>query len=121
MVYTAGTLSLAMLEIIVHLEFKEALKQYRAIPVEVQESTILSVDLGGLPEGWNAAVPQPSTQLLGNRWLTEQASAVLKVPSVIVPVEYNYLLNPVHPAWGEMKFGKPVDLPLDPRVMEKLR
>jgi RES domain-containing protein len=120
-VYSAGSLSLALLEIIVHLEFKEALKLYKAIPVDVPEELIRSVEGATLPEGWNKPVPIPVTRLIGNAWIKDQPSPVLKVPSAIVPVEYNYLMNPVHPEINRAKVGDPIDLPLDSRVIEKLK
>jgi len=120
-VYTAGSLSLAMLEIIVHLEFKEALKLYKAIPVAMKASEVEAVGLAGLPDGWNGAVPQPHTMLAGNHWIRGLSSPVLRVPSAIVPTESNYLLNPAHPGFRTLDIGEPVDLPVDPRVLGKLK
>ncbi len=119
-VYTAGSLSLALLEIIVHLEFKEALKRYVAIPVEIPDGLSQSIDPAKLPDGWSANPPQSSTQFVGNCWQEGMSSAVLKVPSVIVPSEFNYLLNPAHPDFPRIKLGDPIGLPVDPRVLEKL-
>ncbi len=120
-VYTAGSLSLALLEIIVHLEFKEALRLFKAIPVAVPESAMTAVDPVALPAGWNGPVPHPATQLTGNRWLRSGSSAVLRVPSAIVPIESNLLINPAHPDFQLLAIGQPVDLPLDPRVLDKLK
>ena len=119
-VYTAGSLSLALLEIIVHLEFKEALKLYKAIPVEIPENLLQSIDPAKLPEGWGASPPQSGTQFIGNCWMEQQASAALKVPSAIVPNESNYLLNPTHSDFAQIKLGAPIDLPVDPRVLARL-
>ena len=119
-VYTAGSLSLALLEIIVHLEFKEALKLYKAIPVEIPEALLLVIDPSRLLDGWSASPPQSCTQFIGNCWVEGMASAVLKVPSAIIPNEFNYLLNPAHPEFGQIKPGAPIDLPIDPRVFDKL-
>ena len=119
-VYTAGSLSLALLEIIVHLEFKEALKFYKAIPVGIPESLLQTIDPDKLPDSWSASPPQSCTQFIGNCWMEQHASAVLKVPSAIVPNESNYLLNPAHPEFDRIKIGSPIDLPVDPRVFDKL-
>lgn len=119
-VYAAGSLSLALLEIIVHLEFKEALKRYKAIPIEIPESLLQAIDPARLLDGWSASPPQSSTQFIGNCWVKAQASAVLKVPSAIIPNESNYLLNPGHPDFKKIEIGAPIDLPVDPRVFEKL-
>ena len=119
-VYTAGSLSLALLEIIVHLEFKEALRLYKAIPVEIPEGLLQMIDPAKLLDGWNASPPQSSTQFIGNYWVEGLASAVLQVPSAIVPNEFNYLLNPAHSEFGRIKLGNPIDLPVDPRIFDKL-
>ena len=121
MVYTAGSLSLALLEIIVHLEFKETLKYFRAIPVDIHIGSVRTVDPESLPSGWNDALPHPSTQLIGNRWIRDLSSPVLQVPSAIVPLENNYLLNPAHPDFSGVQIGDAVRLPVDLRVMEKLK
>ena len=119
-VYVAGSLSLALLEIIVHLEFKEALALYKAIPIEIPEPLLQSIESKKLPSGWSASPPQSSTQFIGNCWMEQQASAVLQVPSAIVPCESNYLLNPNHPEFSQIKLGEPIDLPVDPRVFDRL-
>lgn len=120
-VYMAESLSLAILEIIVHLEFKEALKLYKAIPIAFSESEMGVIDLEMLPLDWNTASPHPATQLIGNHWIRNQSSLVLKVPSAIVPFESNFLLNPVHPDFKKLKSGEPMDLPLDPRMFNQRR
>ena len=120
MVYAAGSLSLALLEIIVHLEFKEALKLYKAIPVEIPEDLLQSIDPAKLPADWSASPPRSCTQFIGNCWMEQQASAVLQVPSALVPNESNYLLNPAHSEFGQIHLGTPIDLPVDPRVFDRL-
>ncbi|MDZ8118764.1 RES family NAD+ phosphorylase [Pontiella agarivorans] len=121
MVYTAASLSLSLLEIIVHLEFKETLKLYKAIPVRVPEKKIEAIDPAALPAGWNTPLPHPATLLTGNNWLRNQTSPALRVPSAIVPIESNILLNPAHPDFQSLEIGEPIDLPVDPRVMDKLK
>ena len=120
-VYAAESLSLAMLEVIVHLEFREALKLYKAIPVSFSVSEMEVVDPKTLPPDWNKQIPHPATQLTGNRWIRGLSSPVLNVPSAVVPVESNFLLNPIHPGFPALDIGKPIDLPLDPRVLDRLK
>lgn len=120
-VYAAESLSLALFEIIVHLEFKAALKLYKAIPVNYPETIVEILDPSTLPEGWNTPHPHPSTLLTGNHWIRQGSSAILQVPSAIVPIESNLLINPVHPDFQALEIGDPIDLPLDPRVLEKLK
>jgi len=60
-----------------------------------------------LPEDWNSRPVSPSTQAIGDQWIKERTSAVLKVPSIVVPDEYNYLLNPAHPDFAGIKIDRP--------------
>ncbi|QBG48805.1 RES domain-containing protein [Verrucomicrobia bacterium S94] len=120
-IYTAESLSLSLLEIIVHLEFKETLNLYKAIPIRVPEKKIEAIDTAALPPDWNSPLPHPATLLSGNNWLRNQSSPALRVPSAIVPIESNILLNPVHPDFQSLEIGEPVDLPVDPRVLDKLK
>ena len=121
MVYTAGTLSLTLLEIVVHLEIKNALKHFKAIPVTFNESLVESVPMDALPLTWNSTPPSFITKTIGDKWIHQSTSAVLCVPSAVVPTEKNYLLNPLHPDFKKIKFGEQVDLPTDPRILEKLK
>ncbi|MDF7824320.1 RES family NAD+ phosphorylase [Pontiellaceae bacterium B12227] len=120
-VYTAGSLSLAILEIIVHLEFKETLKLYKAVPVHFSESLMEAIDPASLPADWNKPIPHPASQLTGNHWIRSGSSVVLQVPSAIVPLESNFLINPSHPELQRLEIGEPMDLPLDLRMVDKLK
>jgi RES domain-containing protein len=120
-VYTAASLSLAILEIIVHLEFKETLKLYQAIPISIPKSAMETIDAASLPADWNSSIPHPSTQLTGNHWIRNRSSIALRVPSAIVPIESNILINPEHPKFQTLEIGEPMNLPLDSRVLDRLK
>lgn len=121
MVYTAGTLSLALLEIIVHLEIKEALKYFKAIPITFSDTLIESVPTNALPPTWNNTPPSFKTKTIGDEWIRQSTSAILSVPSAVVPNELNFLLNPNHPDFEKIQVGEVIDLPADPRIFEKLK
>jgi RES domain-containing protein len=72
-----------------------------------------------LPEDWNSRPISPSTRAIGDRWFKKQSSAVLRVPSIVVPDEYNYLLNPTHPDFAKIKIGKPIIYFFDPRLTKQ--
>lgn len=63
-------------------------------------------------EGWDEWPYGPASQQVGGEWTWSEESLVLRVPSVVVPVEHNYLINPEHPDVGELEFGEP--RPFDP-------
>jgi RES domain-containing protein len=98
LVYTAESRALAMLEVSVHLDLREDLPTDRFyveidIPDEIQ---IQEVKIEDLPEDWNAKPPTITTQTIGDDFVFQNESAILKVPSSIVPQEFNYLINPNH-------------------------
>jgi RES domain-containing protein len=114
-VYTSGTLSLALVEVLVHLP-AGLLPAFSAVPVEFDESLVTSVAASAMPANWRDHPPPPETKAIGDSWVMAGASPVLKVPSVVVPMEFNYVLNPSHPRFAELKIGTPTPFPLDPRL-----
>jgi len=106
MVYCAGTLSLAALEMLVHLELAEILNTYLRIPVEFDSKLVLELAAEGLPADWKEDPIPFSTTAIGDTWIASGQSVVLKVPSVIVPEESNYLLNPLHSDFKKVVVGE---------------
>lgn len=115
-VYTSITLSLAALETLVHLNPPVAFK-YVAIPIEFDEALVETVAAMDLPADWNEEPPPPSTAEIGDRWVRESRSAVLKLPSVIISAELNYLLNLGHSDFKRIRIGKPMPFSFDPRLI----
>jgi RES domain-containing protein len=116
-VYTSESLSLATLEILAHAEHLEMLNQYVALRVDVPTTPITTFTLDDLPDDWQTHPPPDSTRLLGYDWFLAAETLVLQVPSVFIPSEHNFLLNPNHAAFTEVKVAEPVPLPFDARVL----
>lgn len=117
MVYVSSSRSLATLELLVHLEDLATVRgTYMLIPLTFDESVMEEANTSALQVGWNASQVAPSTQLLGDRWITSGTSAVLKVPSVVTPGEYNYLINPRHPDFSRVEIGAATRFEPDPRL-----
>ena len=115
-VYTSGSLSLALVEVLVHLSV-EILPAYSAVPVEFDQSLVTVVAPGQLPRNWKDSPPPPATQAMGAEWVASGASAVLRVPSVVVPGEFNFILNPTHRDFGRITIGSPMPFPFDARLL----
>ncbi|MNY55842.1 hypothetical protein D3C86_1918550 [compost metagenome] len=77
---------------------------------------VLSIELKKLPSNWVIFENMPLTQTMGENWITEGKSAVLKVPSSIIPAEYNYLINPQHPDFKLIKLLKSESFVFDKRI-----
>jgi RES domain-containing protein len=69
-----------------------------------------------LPRNWRSSPPPAPLQSIGTRWLTEQRRAVLAVPSAVLPIETNYLINPEHPDFKSIEIGEIKKLDIDPRL-----
>ncbi len=118
MVYTAGSLALAAMEMLVHLESEHVLANYLAIPARLPEKLVESIAPAKLPEDWRSDPIPPATQTLGSEWVQSLRSAILAVPSIIIPQEKNYLLNPVHPEFGGIEIGEPEPFDYDSRLLK---
>jgi RES domain-containing protein len=104
MVYTAGSQSLAMLEMLVQDEPLRA--NYMMIPVSLPDTLIIEhVDANQLPADWRDPATRQQLQTIGSDWATQRNSPVLAVPSAVIPAETNYLINPAHPAFVEIGIG----------------
>ena len=114
-VYIAQSQALAALEILVHLDSEELLQHYVAIPVTIPERFISQVFITALPKNWRAYPAPRATRAIGDAWLAQAPSPVLQVPSVVIPSESNFLLNPAHRHFHKLRIGKPVPFHIDPR------
>jgi len=115
-VYTSGSISLAALETRVHVDPEEAPEDLVVIPVDLPADIgIAELTTRMLPHGWRSTPGLPRLQQLGLNWVRSGKSAVLSVPSVLVPLERNYLLNPAHRDFARIKRGKPKAFAIDPR------
>jgi RES domain-containing protein len=112
-VYTSATLSLALVETLVHVP-SGVLPAYTAVPIEFDDSLVAVVDAADLPPNWKDQPAPPETRAIGDSWVGSSKSALLRVPSVVVPSEFNYVVNPRHPDFGRIRIGAPMPFPFDP-------
>ena len=98
LVYTAESKALATLEVTVHLDLSEDLPTDRYyVEIEIpNDIIILEVAIEDLLQDWDAKPPTYFTQTIGDDFVFQNEAAILKVPSSIVPQEFNYLINPNH-------------------------
>jgi RES domain-containing protein len=119
LVYTAGSQALVVLEILVQDEPLHA--RYVVIPAYIPDDlTIEQVWIDQLPPDWRSPQARGELQKLGAAWMQRGISAVLAVPSAVVPVETNYLLNPVHPNFARIKIGQSQELVIDLRLLKRV-
>ena len=115
-VYGAGHLSLAVLEMLVRARKPERLGDLVAARILIDPDLVQKVDPGELAPDWNAQSGMHSSQEWGRKWLETGTLPVLQVPSAVIGIEYNYVINPDHPAAKHIQFTDPEPFSLDPRL-----
>lgn len=106
-IYTAENRSLAAMEQLVHLVKPRILKGYVIASISFDEHQLTRLSPAGLPAGWNRPVALPALKKYGDNWIAAARHLVLAVPSVVIPGEWNYLINPAHPDFAGVKKSPP--------------
>jgi len=107
-VYTAENRSLAAMEALIHMMSADFLIGRKMVSIGVPESIIpLEINIASLPADWRNYPPSLNTATIGSKWAMSGESLLLRVPSAIIPHEFNILINPAHP---EIKSVKIVDV-----------
>lgn len=120
-VYTSESQSLAILELLVHLDSPALLNEFVLYGVEIDSSHITHMNRLALPPNWKGDPVPEEVKSIGDKWAVTRASVALSVPSALVPAESNYLLNPRHPDFSKLKIQKPIPFQFDPRFSSKHR
>lgn len=115
-VYAAESRALAMLELLVHLTGRSRALKFRLLTLEIDKAAVL--EARHLPDDWNAHPAGRAPQMVGQAWLQASKSPVLRVPSVLVPEESNFLLNPQAPGFDKIRVVEERELSLDLRLAE---
>lgn len=122
MVYTSLTLELAMFESIAHNTFTSLIKHFGIIILEVNAKVSAEeLQESSLPKNWNIYPPPRSLAKIGDRWINNKNSLLLKVPSSLFSSSVNCLINPNHPEFKMIKVVEVKDIAIDVRLMENLR
>lgn len=116
MVYCSEHVSLAALEILVHIQPIVPRDKFRLFRATWDEKIMISLEAAKLPRGWNTAIAGSASRQIGDDWIKSGKAAVLSLPSVIVPRERTFLLNPKHADFARIKIKDSGQLELDPRL-----
>ncbi len=115
--YAAQSLSLAILERLVHYKRFDALKPHVLYVVDVPDAAIESTPVP--PHGWDGDEPCRTAQAIGDGWYDERRSPALLVPSAVTPGEYKLMVNSRHPEWQwKWVISGPVSFAFDARLAE---
>jgi RES domain-containing protein len=97
--YTGHSRSLASLEVVVHRNNLQSGKPYKVMVLSLRddESLVTRLRIRDLPVNWRTLAAYSAMQEIGSNWYSSRQSLILQVPSVIIPQEYNYIINLYHP------------------------
>ena len=116
MVYTSGSLALAAMELFVHLNPTEAPDDLVFTAATLASGTkIETIQTSQLPADWRR-IDHPALRDLGGNWVREKRTVALRVPSAVVPEEWNVLLNPAHPSFSRVAIGESRPFRYDQRM-----
>jgi RES domain-containing protein len=115
--YTSESLALASLEVLVHCDLDLLPADLLAIEIDVPPRIKISeVEVSDLPRNWRRHPVPPTLQRLGNGWLDQGQTAVLRAPSALVPTESNLLLNPLHRDFRDIRVVRRFKFTFDQRI-----
>ena len=117
MLYTSQSIALCVTEIAVHVPLGILPKDYQLIHIEIPDEDLL--EMKRLPKDWQCFPHSNSTQMIGDKFLKEHKHLVFKVPSAAVQGEFNFLINPRHKNFNQIKIVKIEGFNFDERLFRK--
>ena len=117
--YTSESRSLSVLEYTVNVNIDDIPRALSMTTLEVPERSILTLTEADLPGNWRASPAPASTKDLGTELLKIATFSVIKIPSAVIPDEFNYLLNPLHPESNRFSIINIADFVYDVRIKNK--
>ena len=119
LIYTASNRSLAMAEIAVHFTLATVPADYMMMTIFIpDEISLLKLNAKDLPAGWNVFPPPSSTQITGDKFVTDNKYCVLQIPSSVTQGDYNILINPNHAEFKKIKIINRDKFPFDKRIFK---
>lgn len=123
--YTASSFSLALLETMAHTAIDNIPADFGyiaiAAPDPSPEFPMETLSANDLPADWKHYPAPFQLQEIGDRWVKSRNSLYLRLPSVIVEIEDNYLVNPMHPGFVQLRIQTQGSVPLDSRVIAGIK
>ena len=115
MLYTGEYISLTILESLVHLRNIDIPANQYLLTIQIPEIEQQDIKLSKLKDKWQQHLSY--TQWIGDQFVLAGQSLILKIPSVVVPQEHNFLINPLHKDFKKVKIVNSELLELDIRLL----
>jgi len=117
--YTAETKSLGLLELLVHVNKNKIPTKYKIVHIEIPYKKLNEIPLiEGLPKDWRKTPSSDELKVLGEELLIGNNNLAMRVPSTILPSEFNIVLNPWHKTFEKVKINKFEDFEIDERLIK---
>lgn len=118
MLYTSGSRALAFAEVAVHIPVSIVPKDYFLISIVIPDAAgIIELTAADMPADWRSNPHSNSTQKIGDQFILEAKDLVLKVPSAVVPGDFNFLINPAHSQHKEVMIDRAEAFEFDSRFV----
>lgn len=118
--YASDSLALAMMEVLVHFDTAMPMPQFVAVGLDIPDAAIVSINPKTVPGSWPKLDSIPASQRIGHGMLVMHNLFAIAVPSGVVPLSFNYVINPAHadfPTWAAAQLLRPpVPLHFDARL-----
>ena len=118
--YLASSRALSVLEVLVHLQPVFIPDDYCLAEIEVTDNSVEIPDLSHLPANWAKVAPPHQLKYIGDSFLNAGKHLSFKLPSAIVPNEFNFLLNPLHSAMKKVHIVKQEPFSFDERLIKQV-
>ncbi len=117
MIYTSAARSLACLENLVHRHGRGVNEDFRVMVIEIPSSIKMEkIEPADLPVNWFEFAHYETCQAIGDQWLQNKRTLILRVPSAIILNEFNFLINPEHPGFKKIKLKRVEKFRFDLRI-----
>lgn len=102
-IYAGSSRSLASLELIVHRGAVKPALTYKVMVISLADDDYLmkQIQIKTLPSNWRSFAAYSNLQKIGSDWYNSRESLILKIPSAVIPLEYNYIINTEHPDFAD--------------------
>lgn len=121
-IYAAGSVALAFLENMIRRQGVGFNSDFKTMIIEIPDDLkIQTIKAENLPTGWREFNDYSKCQPLGNEWFDKAEKPVLKVPSAVLPEEFNYVVNATHPDFRKIKLVETTELVPDERIENILK
>ncbi|MEO8151409.1 MAG: RES family NAD+ phosphorylase [Bacteroidia bacterium] len=119
--YTSQTVGTSAMEYLVNLDAKLTGLKLALAVIEIPDNSIITIGENDLPANWKSYPANESLSLIGKKWLDEKETLVLSVPSSVILLERNFLINPKHELFNKVKIKSTHIYEINERIAKKLK